>query len=374
MRTPQDACPPRLARVARAKGPPLAQVLCAWFGREARDLPFRATRDPYRIWLAEVILQQTRMEAGLAYYERFVRAFPTVRALAAASEEQVLKLWEGLGYYNRARNLQAAARQVAASNGGRLPRTAAAWRRLPGVGPYTAGAVASIAFGEPVPAVDGNVKRVLARLFAVDAPLGTARADRAFWALAARLVPEDDPGAWNQALMELGARVCTPRSPGCAQCPASRLCRAKRTRRVDRLPVVAARRATPHRTVVAAAIRRRGRYLVGKRRPGGMLAGLWEFPGSTVTDGDAHEHALAHIVRETTALNVNVREALGAVDHAYTHFRITLHLYACDEVRGRARSDHYDRLRWVAPRELDDLALPASDRRLVGALPELRAD
>jgi A/G-specific adenine glycosylase len=257
-----------------------SQRLLDWFAFEARDLPWRNDRSPYRVWLAEVMLQQTQVNTVVPYYERFLGRFPTVKALAAAPLEDVLKLWEGLGYYSRARNLHAAARQVVAQHGGQIPDSFEALLALPGVGRYTAGAVASIAFGQNVPAVDGNVRRVLARAFAVREDVSRSSTQRELEALAQRLLPPEQAGVFNEALMELGATVCTPRAPDCDRCPLRDLCRAHAAGEQASLPVKRPRKRTPHYDVAAAVtVGQDGRVLVAQRNADDMLGGLWEFPG-----------------------------------------------------------------------------------------------
>lgn len=353
--------PPAPARRAALRG-----NLRRWFRRAARDLPFRRTRDPYRIWLAEVILQQTRMETGLAYYRRFLAALPSVEALAAAEEETVLKLWEGLGYYRRARNLHRAARRIVEERGGSLPATAAGWQALPGVGRYTAGAVASIAGDEPVAVLDGNVKRVLARLFAIGDCIDDSRVTAALWGLAEALVPRRGPGEWNQALMELGALVCLPRGPRCAACPVRNQCAAHRRGEAELLPVRRARAAVPHKQVAAACVERRGRLLLCRRPPGGMLAGLWELPGGELRGEETAAEALVRVLEEDCRVTGVPGAPLAAVEHGYSHFTMTLTLYAA-AVRGRARPGRAAAVRWVRPVELGAYALPTADRRLLAA-------
>ncbi len=338
----------------------LRRALLAWFRSNARDLPWRRTRDPYRVWLSEIMLQQTRVEAVLPYYERFTAAFPHVQALAAADLDRVLRLWQGLGYYSRARNLHKAAQRVTAEHGGRFPATAEALQRLPGVGRYTAGAIASIAFGERVPVVDGNVKRVLARLFAIAERIDEARTVERMWDLAGRLVPPGSPGDFNQAMMELGATICTPRNPRCDACPVGRWCEAVRLGRQNELPTRRRKKPIPHHEIVAAVIRRNGRLLLGKRRPEGLLGGLWELPGGKVEPRETHEAALARELREELGIEVRVGRRLTSVEHAYSHFSITLHVYACERVRGRFRARYHTELAWASPARLDGYAFPAA--------------
>jgi A/G-specific adenine glycosylase len=343
--------------------------LLSWFRKNAADYPWRRTRDPYRIWLSEMLLQQTRSETVLAYYERFTEAFPDVHVLAVASEDRVLKLWEGLGYYARARNLHRAARIIADEYRGHFPTSAEALQRLPGVGRYTAGAVASIAYGERVPVVDGNVKRVLTRIFRITECVDRAGTTRDLWTLAGVLVPAETPGAFNQALMELGARVCLPRSPRCKECPVRESCEASSHGDPESFPVRKARKERPHREVVAAAICREGRYLLGKRPPSGMLGGLWEFPGGAVREGETHGEALRRKLSEELGITAKVGPLLGSVDHGFSHFTMTLYLYRCEHLEGHPCAGHYADTRWIPSSRFDRYALPAADRKLLDRLP-----
>jgi len=346
----------------------LIRKLLAWFRANARDLPWRRTRDPYRIWLSEVMLQQTRVETVLDYYDRFTRAFPRVEDLAEADEGKVLKLWEGLGYYSRARNLLAAARSVVRESGGRFPETAERLIALPGVGRYTAGAIASIAYGERTPVLDGNVKRVLARLHGIRDSIDDAATVERLWALAGALVSPRAPGDSNQAMMELGARVCRPRRPRCRECPVRADCRALAAGEVDTLPVRRKKRPVPHHEIVAAAIRKNGRILFGRRPLDGLLGGLWEFPGGKVEPGETQARALARELREELGVEIEVGALLGAVKHAYSHFSITLHLHACEVKKGRPVPRYHTELKWLLPSQFDRYAFPAATLKLFPAL------
>jgi A/G-specific adenine glycosylase len=343
--------------------------LLAWFAAYARDLPWRRNRTPYRVWLAEVMLQQTQVDAVIPYYERFLARFPTVESLAGASLEEVLKLWEGLGYYARARNLRAAARKIVVEHDGQFPETFEDLLALPGVGRYTAGAVASIAFGQDVPAVDGNVRRVLARVFAIQEDVARSRVQRELEALATSLLPPGQAGAFNEALMELGATICTPRAPGCGHCPLRELCQAWAEGDPESLPIKRSRKRVPHYEVAAAvACDAAGRVLVAQRNADDMLGGLWEFPGGRREDGETLEECLAREMREELAVVVEVGEQLLIVKHAYTHFRITLHAFRCRIVSGEPCCLDCAAFRWVAPSELDALPMSMADRKIAQVL------
>ncbi|MCX7939638.1 MAG: A/G-specific adenine glycosylase [Thermoflexales bacterium] len=338
----------------------IQRALLRWFDANKRPLPWRTEpRDPYRVWVSEVMLQQTQARTVIPYFERWMARFPTVQALAEASLDEVLKMWEGLGYYSRARNLHRAARHAVTHYGGALPRAAEALRALPGVGRYTAGAIASIAFNQRTPVVDGNVRRVLCRLF--------ARADDAdIWALAESLLPEDRPGAFNEALMELGALVCTPRAPRCAICPLRRLCAARAAGTPEAFPAPRRSSSTPLVRVQTAVIVAGDAVLMGQRPAEGLLGGLWEFISSELRDPP--QESLAMMVERRVGLDVSAAPAtlLGETRHAFTHFRLvrTVWLLHLDAQPAPTRKHGYARVQWVRLDELPQLALTRSDRRV----------
>ncbi len=344
-------------------------ALVRWFRSGARDLPWRRSRDPYRVWISEVMLQQTQIATVLPYYDRWMRRFPTVHALAVAPVSAVLKLWEGLGYYARARHLHAAAKLVAASG---FPSTRDGWEQLPGIGPYTAAAIASIVHGERVAVRDGNVQRVVARYLAIRSRIDSAPARRRMDAFLAREIPSAAPGDFNQAVMELGQRVCRPRNPDCGSCPVARGCEGRRKGLAARLPRKAPKRAVPHLEIALGICRKAGRVLVARRRAEGMLGGLWEFPGGKRERGESFEAAVARELREETGVEVEVGEHLVTVPHRYSHLSVELHVYECRWRKGRARPLGSDEVRWVRPGDLDALAFPAANRRILGVLLDLK--
>jgi len=347
---------------------PAAHQLLTWYGHNGRDLPWRGTLDPYRIVVSEFMLHQTRVETVIPYYLRFLRRFPDWVALATASLDEVLKAWEGMGYYARARNLHKLAQLVCEQHRGQLSDNAVTLRTLPGMGPYTLGAVLSICFGQDVPAIDGNVRRVFCRLFQVTEDPTTQTGGRRVQALAASLLPAGKAGEFNQALMDLGATICTPRRPSCVECPWHEPCRARRSGTQESLPVRRARKPLPHHDIAAGVIWQNGRILIAQRPPHGLLGGLWEFPGGKREPVETLEECLLREVREELRIEIQVEQLLMTVKHAYTHFRITLHAYQCRYLRGEPQAIGCSAWRWVRPQELADYAFPAANRTILQML------
>jgi A/G-specific adenine glycosylase len=348
--------------------------LLEWYARHRRDLPWRRTHDPYRIWVSETLLQQTQVNTVIPYYERFIARFPDIETLASAPLDDVLKAWEGAGYYARARNLHRAARQLVAQahgRGARVPRSVEELRKLPGVGRYMAGAIASIAFNRDAPILDANVTRVLCRYFAIrgDPENGLNRAAREhLWKLAEDLIPPGRARDFNQALMDLGATVCLPRSPRCEICPVRGACAARRLGLQNELPTKRVKAKRPHYEIGAGVIWKRGRILIQRRPPEGLLGGLWEFPGGKRERGETFERCVRREVREELGIEVKVGEELAVVDHDYSHLSVTLHFYSCEHVRGRVQLLHATAYRWVRPGELKDYAFPAANRKIIARL------
>ncbi|HUV67578.1 MAG TPA: A/G-specific adenine glycosylase [Sedimentisphaerales bacterium] len=343
--------------------------LLAWFDKNARDLPWRRTRDPYAIWIAEIMLQQTQSETVKPYYAKFLRRFPTVERLAKARFDTVLKMWEGLGYYSRARNLHLAAGRIVRDFDGRVPQARRDLLKLPGIGLYTAGAIASIAFNRDEPVVDGNVTRVLCRLFRVREDPRSSRTQKRLWRLAEGLLPSGKARFFNQAMMELGATVCLPRSPHCDDCPLGRMCGAKAHGEQDRLPTRASKKPLPRHKVVVGVIYKKGKILIDKRKAGGLLGGLWEFPGGKVAKGESLRAALLREVREELGVRVRVVRPLVTVQHAYSHFSITLHAFECAHESGKPRCAGCVDYKWVLPGQLKKYAFPAANKKIFAALP-----
>jgi A/G-specific adenine glycosylase len=335
--------------------------LLRWYRARRRALPWRATRDPYRIWVSEVMLQQTTVQAVIPYYERWLRLFPDVKALARASRQEVLRAWQGLGYYARARNLHDAARAIVRDFGGRLPDDLNALRSLPGFGPYTAAAVASIAFGRPCPILDANVRRLVMRLENLSAADSRRTERRALRFLEARL-PRRGAGDFNQALMEVGALVCKPRNPLCLLCPLRPACRAEKAGRQELIPPPR-KKAVKKVEAVVAIIRKKGRLLIQKRPAHGLLADLWEFPGGKRRPEETLEQALRREIREELGVEVVSARPLTSVTHAYTRFLVRLHAFAVTTDGEPALSPV--RRRWITLRGMQSYPLPSGTVRLV---------
>jgi A/G-specific adenine glycosylase len=312
----------------------LRQSLGKWFRANQRDLPWRRTKDPYCIWVSEVMLQQTRVAAVIPYYLKFLDRFPDVFRLAGADLQDVLKIWEGMGYYARARNLHKTANVVVDRHDGIVPDDPAVFRALPGVGDYIAAAVASIAFGRPLAVTDGNVKRVIARLYKMDAPINKPASYKIYHGMAVALLDHDDPGMFNQALMELGALVCRPKLPDCPVCPLSGQCLACQGQTVAAFPVREKKSPVPERRQAVGVVFRKGRVLILRRPEDGLLGGLWEFPGGDIMDNESPEAACARIMGEQTGLEVTVGALLTRIRHTYSHFRLEADVFICEEVLG----------------------------------------
>jgi len=340
----------------------LARRLLAWYRRHGRTLPWRGHADPYAVWVSEIMLQQTRVESVIPYFERWMGRFPDVNSLARASEQDVLNAWEGLGYYSRARNLHKAAGIVTDEYSGQLPGDVDALRRLPGIGRYTAAAIASMAFGLDVPTLDGNLRRVLARLFDVSQPADSPAGEARLWELAAAHLPKGRAGDYNQALMDLGATICLPKNPRCPVCPLTEICRARRLGIQEKRPVLKPKKPTPHYVHAAGVIIRNGRVLLAKRPSAGLLGGMWEFPNGRVQGDPAR--GLAKALRGGYRLSVRGSEALGVIRHAYTHFRVTVHAFRAELLAGAKTGE----LKWVRIVELEDYPMGRIDRQIARKL------
>jgi A/G-specific adenine glycosylase len=346
----------------------IARRLLDWYRLQARQLPWRNQDNPYATWVSEIMLQQTRVDTVIPYFQRWMERFPTLEKLAAASEQEVLAAWEGLGYYSRARNLHKAARQVISEYQGKIPRERAALERLPGIGRYTAGAITSIAFGQDEAALDGNIRRVLSRLFDMEEPAYSGAGQRRLWELAQEHLPDGQAGDYNQALMDLGASLCSPHAPACLVCPLAELCQAHQLGRQEDLPILKERAPVPHYTVTAAVIRRGSQVLIARRPSKGLLGGLWEFPGGKVEPGEELPDGLVREICEELGTHILVGEAFGVYEHAYTHFKVTLHAFICSLNGPEPQALEASELRWVSSAELAQFPMGKIDRAIAHRL------
>lgn len=351
--------------------PLLHRRLIDWYAQNHRDLPWRNTADPYHIWVSEVMLQQTQVNTVLPYYHKFIKQFPDLAHLARADLDAVLKVWEGLGYYARARNLHRAAKEIANHQGGKIPVNWKDFHNLPGVGDYIAAAVLSIACGQPYPVVDGNVKRVLARLFQIDAAVNTAASNKVFQATARRLLDSRAPGTFNQALMELGALVCKPQKPACQNCPLPRHCRAFQTRTVAEYPKKIKARATPEYRIAVGVVFKNNHVLITRRKPEGLLGGLWEFPGGKIQKSESAEAACIREIKEEVNLTVQPVTYLTRVTHAYTHFKIKMDVFCCRYCAGRVKLNGPAAFRWITLRQIDQYPFPKANHKFIPLLRQL---
>ncbi len=352
----------------------IREALLRWYHAHKRALPWTEDAQPYRVWLSEVMLQQTQVETVIPYFRRFIAALPTVAALAAAELDAVLKLWEGLGYYRRAHNVHRAARLLVAEYNGQLPRSTAELQKLPGIGRYTAGAIASIAFGIAAPALDANVMRVYTRLLNLDGDIRLPATQNQLWQIAADWLPAAAPGDFNQALMQLGQQICRPQQPLCGRCPLSAQCQARAKGLQAQRPVRAPRPPKPHYDVAAGLIRdERARFLIAQRPLDGLLGGLWEFPGGKLETGESLPACLKRELREELAIEVAVGEIFTVVRHAFTHFKITLYAFDCRYVGALPPHDAPQALgarqwRWARLTELAQFSFGKADRQVIAEL------
>ena len=345
----------------------ISAALLSWYEHNKRRLPWRDQPDPYAVWVSEIMLQQTRVETVIPYFERWMAAFPTLQSLAAAPQQEVLKLWEGLGYYSRARNLHKAA-QTVQQQGGSLPADPGALQKLPGIGRYTAAAIASIAFGRDIATLDGNIRRVLARVFNLEIPARSPAGEKRLWQWAQEHLPPGHAGDYNQAWMDLSSAICLPRNPRCLICPLQTHCRAFALGVQAERPLLPKKAITPHYIVTAAVIERNGLVLIAQRPQDKLLGGLWEFPGGKQEEGESLPAALMREIEEELNCRVEVGEAFGIYRHAYTHFRITLHAFRCRLSAGEPVAVEASQLAWVLPANLPDYPMGKVDRQIANKL------
>ena len=350
--------------------PEFSQALLAWYDEDSREMPWRGLTDPYAIWVSEIMLQQTRVETVRPYFLRWMSLFPDIKTLGLASERDVLHAWEGLGYYARARNILKTARMIHNEFAGKFPTNIEEIRRLPGIGTYTAAAIASIAFGADEATIDGNIRRVLARVKNIPEPLGSQEAEEKFRLVAGEILPKGKAGEFNQAMMDLGATICTPKQPKCETCPVQRFCLAFELGNQAERPVNPEKAVIPHFQVTAAVIQRQGRFLIAMRPSGGLLGGMWEFPGGKVEPGESDAEALVREIHEELGTVVKVGELVGSYKHAYTHFRVTLRAYRCRIIGNAPSTLEAKEMCWVSVEELADFPMGKIDRMISQTLLE----
>jgi len=348
----------------------IAKILVKWFPRKARPLPWRLDRKPYHVWVAEIMLQQTRVETVIPYYQRWMKKFPSLKKLAESDLQEILRVWEGLGYYSRARNLQKAAILIRQEHGGVIPSEASSLLKLPGIGRSTAGAIASISYDRDEPILDGNVKRVMARVFNYKNPINLARNENELWKQVEKINPRGHAGIFNQALMELGETICQPRNPRCADCPICKECQSFILGIQNLRPVRLRKAKTPHYEVVAAVFKERGRFLITQRPAGKLLAGLWEFPGGKVEPGENLDQALQREIMEELAVKIEVNKEIGKYKHAYTHFSVLVHAFYCHRFYGRFAPREAQQITWVKSAEFSHFPMGKVDRLIARQVAE----
>jgi A/G-specific adenine glycosylase len=345
--------------------------LITWYLKNQRDLPWRKSLDPYAIWISEAMLQQTQVTTVIPYFNRFLQQFPDIHTLALADLETVLKAWEGMGYYARARNLHRAAIEIVDQLDGKIPSSFKQLKKLPGVGDYIAAAVSSIAFQKPNPVVDGNVKRVLSRMFLIETPVNDASAHRIFYQHALKFVDnhvKDHQGIFNQAIMELGALICRPRNADCIRCPVVSCCQAFKQNLIHQFPMRNKKRKPPEYQVSAAVLRKNEKILITRRKLEGHLGGLWEFPGGKVHENETPEQACIREIKEEVNLDISIDTFLTRVKHAYTHFKISMDIFNCTYVSGDLKLNGPVDFRWVTADELELYPFPGADRKFMHLL------
>lgn len=346
----------------------IREKLLAWFDVHHRRLPWRDSANPYQVWVSEVMLQQTQVKTVIPYYERFLNCFPTLGTLAQADEQQVLKLWEGLGYYARIRNFHKASQIVMRSYQGKIPSDWESFRKLPGVGDYIASAVLSIAFDKAYAVVDGNVKRVLARLFQSDIPVNNSASYKHYAEIADNLLDKTCPGRFNQTVMELGAIICTPKHPACEICPIKIFCLCHQNKTAPDYPERVKKTPTPEYHIAAGVVYHNDKMLITQRKPDGLLGGLWEFPGGKVQDGESAQEACQREFREETGLEVRIASYLTRVKHAYTHFKIVMDVFRCEYVSGRVTLNTATDYRWITLEEIRQYPFPKANHKFMALL------
>jgi len=340
--------------------------LLQWFKKNKRDLPWRKTRDPYAIWVSEIMLQQTQVATVIPYYQKFLKSFPTLHHLAKANLSKVLKVWEGLGYYSRARNLHRSSQIVLNRFHGRVPDTLKDLLSLPGIGRSTAGAILSFAFHKEAPILDGNAKRVLSRLFAVSGSPGERKTEGLLWEISESLIPKGFSNPFNQALMDLGSMLCTPKEPECGRCPLRHFCKGRASGNPGRFPAKKVKKTIPHVESVSAVIRKNGKVLLKQRPPKGLLGGLWDFPNWRIEGEGRLRLRLRNRIQKEMGMNVEVKESIGIFRQTFSHFKLTLQVFHCQPLNGKAKG------KWVPIRNLHLLPMSRIHRKIAQTISDRR--
>jgi A/G-specific adenine glycosylase len=350
----------------------IAQKLLKWFQANKRSLPWRKTNDPYAIWVSEVMLQQTQVNTVIPYYERFLKKFPSIESLAKSDPDHVLKCWEGLGYYARALNLQKASQIVLNQFSGQVPSDPVLFRQLPGVGDYINAAVQSIAFGHRLAVVDGNVRRVLSRLFEMTETVNDNKYAKKFADQAQRLICNQFPGNYNQSIMELGALICTPKKPQCVRCPLSNHCQAFFHDTISIFPMRKKSPVIPTENWVAAIIQKDNKYLLTQRKPGGFLGGLWEFPGGKMDTFETKQNACLRHIKEQLQISIHIKNHVTQIKHAYTHFKQNMDAFLCQYHSGTIVLNGPADYKWIGWSEINQFALPKSNLKFLKKFENIR--
>lgn len=349
--------------------------LLAWYKEHKREMPWRGEKDPYKIWISEIMLQQTRVDQAWPYFERFMKLFPTVHDLAKADQQQVLKAWEGLGYYSRARNLHTASKMIVDDFDGKLPESYDEIIKLKGIGPYTAAAITSIAFGKPNAVVDGNVIRVITRYFGIEDDIRSSKTTRHVQELVNDLINHKKPAEFNQAMMELGATVCTPSKPDCSSCPIQVGCIATTMAKTDIIPYKSKAKKKPHKVIGVGIIEREdGKLLIALRPEDAMLGGLWEFPGGKQEKGETIQQTIERELKEELEVEVHAYKEFMSLKHTYSHFSITMHAWFCKLISGTPKPKSSQKICWVDRSELEEYPFPKANKVLTERLISERSE
>ena len=346
----------------------ISKPLLEWYSKHARQLPWRDHPDPYAIWISEIMLQQTRVETVIDYFNRWMEVFPDIKSLANATEQDVLRQWEGLGYYSRARNIHKTAQILQSDFDSKLPADPVKLQKLPGIGRYTAAAISSIAFGLDQAALDGNIRRILSRVFDISLPVRTPKAEKLFWELAESNLPAGKAGDYNQALMDLGATICLPGKPRCMLCPIQQHCLSFQRGVQELRPVMPEKKPLPHFIVTAAILQNNHKFLIAQRPNKGLLGGLWEFPGGKQEENESLAAALQREIKEELGCDIKVGEIFGEYQHAYTHFRVSLHAFFCEIIKGEPKPLEATQITWCDLHQLTNYPMGKIDRKIAEQL------